>query len=265
MAETKKLKKAERQERILGELRASPAIRISDLAGDYGVSTETIRRDLDELSARGMLSRTYGGAAAHAFAFEPALSDRYKEFVEERQQIGMLAAKAIKPGQVLMIDVGSTTVHFARRISAELRDLTVITNCFGVATALSTNPTMQVIMCPGRYDAREGSVFGADAVAFLERFNANVAVISASGLTSDGPNDVNPNAAAIKRAMMARAESNMLLVDHSKYDLLTLENICPLSRIGLIVTDRAPSGPLGKALKRAGVSVEIAAPGRKAI
>jgi len=265
MAETKRLRKAERQERILGELRASPAIRISDLAGDYDVSTETIRRDLDELSERGMLSRTYGGAAARAFAFEPALSDRYKEFVEERQRVGALAAKAIKPGQVLMIDVGSTTVHFARRISAEQRDLTVITNCYGVATALSTNPAMQVIMCPGRYNAREGSVFGSDTVAFLERFNANIAVISASGLTKDGPNDVNPNAAAIKRAMMARAEANMLLVDQSKYDLLTLENICPLSRIGLIVTDRAPTGPLAKALKRAGVAIEIATPGRKTI
>jgi len=265
MAENKKLKKAERQERILSELRASPTLRISDLAGDYGVSTETIRRDLDELSERGMLSRTYGGAAVRAFAFEPALSDRYMEFVEERQQIGALAAKAIKPGQVLMIDVGSTTVHFARRISAEQHDLTVITNCFGVATALSTNPTMQVIMCPGRYNAREGSVFGSDAIAFLERFNANIAVFSASGLTREGPNDVNPNAAAIKRAMMARAETNMLLVDHSKYDLLTLENICLLSQIGLIVTDRAPSGHLAKALKRAGVAIEVAVPGRKAV
>lgn len=262
MVTSKKLKKSERQERILGELRASPAIRISDLAGEYSVSTETIRRDLDELSLRGMLSRTYGGAAARAFAFEPALSERYKEFVEERQRVGVLAAKAIKPGQVLMIDVGSTTVHFARRISAELRDLTVITNCFGVATVLSTNPTIRVVMCPGRYDGREGSVFGSDAVEFLERFNANIAVISASGLTKEGPNDVNPEAAAIKRAMLSRAAANMLLIDHSKYDLLTLENVCPLPRIGLIVTDRAPSGQLARSLKSAGVPIEVATPGR---
>lgn len=260
-AASRRLRKGERQERILGELRASPAIRISQLAERYGVSTETIRRDLDELGRRGMLNRTYGGASARAFGFEPSLTERHKEHVEERQRIGALAARAIRPGQVLMIDVGSTAVHFARRLSAELKDLTVITNSFGVATVLSTNPTIAVILCPGRYDGREGSVFGSDAVAFLERFNANVAVISASGLTAEGPNDVNPNAAAIKRAMLARAATGLLLLDHSKYDLLTLENVCPLSELDALVSDRAPSAPLARALKRAGVEVEIAGEG----
>jgi DeoR/GlpR family transcriptional regulator of sugar metabolism len=259
MAARKKLRKTERQARILAELRASPAIRISELAGGFGVSTETIRRDLDELSQQGMLSRTYGGAAARPFGAEPTLPERYQEHVEERERVGALAAKAIKPGQVLMIDSGSTNVHFARRLSAELRSLTVITNSFGVATVLSTNPTINVVMCPGRYDPREGGVFGSDSESFLQRFNANIAIISCSGLTSDGPNDVNPNAAAIKRAMMARAETNMLLVDQSKFDLLTLENICVLDRIKLIVADRAPVGELGRALKRCGITVEIAA------
>jgi DeoR/GlpR family transcriptional regulator of sugar metabolism len=258
MAARKKLRKTERQARILAELRASPAIRISELAGGFGVSTETIRRDLDELSQQGMLSRTYGGAAARPFGAEPTLSERYQEHVEERERVGALAAKAIKPGQVLMIDSGSTNVHFARRLSAELRSLTVITNSFGVATVLSTNPTIDVVMCPGRYDPREGGVFGSDSESFLQRFNANIAVISCSGLTPDGPNDVNPNAAAIKRAMMARAETNMLLVDQSKFDLLTLENVCALERIKLIVADRAPAGELGRALKRSGVPIEIA-------
>lgn len=258
MTQMRKLKKGERQERILGELRASPAIRISEMAEDFGVSTETIRRDLDELSQRGMLNRTYGGAAARAFAFEPALSERYKEFVDERQRVGALAARAIEPGQVLMIDVGSTTMHFARRVSAELRDLTVITNSFGVATVLSTNPTIRVIICPGVYDGREGSVFGSETTDFLGRYNANVAVIGASGLTEEGPNDVSPSAAAVKRAMLARAEASMLLVDHSKYGLLTLENICPLSKVGLIITDRSPGGSLAKSLKRAAVPVVVA-------
>jgi DeoR/GlpR family transcriptional regulator of sugar metabolism len=258
MAAKKKLKKTERQARILGELRASPAIRISALAGEFGVSTETIRRDLDELNQQGMLSRTYGGAAARPFGAEPSLSERYKEFVEERERVGALAARAIKPGQVLMIDAGSTTLHFARRLSAELRNLTVITNSFGIASALSTNHTITVVVCPGRYDAREGSVFGSDSESFLHRFNANIAVISCSGLTADGPNDVNPSAAAIKRAMLARAEANMLLLDHSKFDLLTLENVCPLDAIKLIVADRAPTGELARAIKRADLPVELA-------
>ncbi len=76
------------------------------MAGEFGVSTETIRRDLDELNQQGMLSRTYGGAAPRPFGAEPTLSERYMEFVEERERVGVLAARVIKPGQVLMIDSG---------------------------------------------------------------------------------------------------------------------------------------------------------------
>ena len=160
MAGKRKLKKGERQARILGELRASPAIRISALAGEFGVSTETIRRDLDELSHQGMLSRTYGGAAPRPFGAEPTLSERYKEHVSEREQVGAQAARAIKPGQVLMIDSGSTTLHFARRLSAELRELAAITNSCAIAAVLAANPTIRVVLCPGRYDPREGSSAG---------------------------------------------------------------------------------------------------------
>jgi DeoR/GlpR family transcriptional regulator of sugar metabolism len=83
-------------------------------------------------------------------------------------------------------------------------------------------------------------------------------VIGCSGLTPEGPNDVNPAAAGIKRAMLARAESNMLLLDHSKYDVLALENVCSLDAIRLIVADRPPTGELARAVKRAGIAIEIA-------
>jgi DeoR/GlpR family transcriptional regulator of sugar metabolism len=258
MGGRKKLKKGERQARILGELRASPAIRISALAGEFGVPTETIRRDLDELSHQGMLSRTYGGAAARPFGAEPSLTERYREHFEEREAVGTHAARMIKPGQVLMVDAGSTNVHFARRLSAELRELTVITNSCGVAAVLAANPTIRVMLCPGRYDPREGSVFGSDSENFLHRFNANLAVIGCSGLTPEGPNEVNPAAAGVKRAMLARAESNMLLLDHSKFDVLALENICSLDSIRLIVADRPPSGELARAIRRAGAGIEVA-------
>ena len=69
-----------------------------------------------------------------------------------------------------------------------------------VAMALASNPTIAVISCPGRYDAHEGSLTGPDTIAFLGRFNANRAVIGASGLTAEGPNEVNSGAAAVKRA-----------------------------------------------------------------
>jgi len=253
-----KLSKPDRQTRILGELRASSSIRISELAARLNVSGETIRRDLLEMGETGLLSRTYGGAVARPFGFEPAWNERLNEMAEERERIATLAADLIRPGDALMIDSGSTVLHFARRIAADLKDLTVITHSFPVAMALGGNPSFTVIACPGQYDPHEGNVTGAETVDFLERYNVNLAIVGASGVTSDGPNEARAGGAAIKRAMLARAEQNVLLLDHTKFERMNLEVICPLRQIGRMITDRLPAGRLRKALAAAGTEVLVA-------
>ena len=255
MKRPSKLSKPERQQRILAELRVSATIRINELAADLGVSTETIRRDLEEMGQSGLVNRTYGGAVARPLGFEPAWGERFQAMATEREAIGAATARMAQPGEVLMIDAGSTTLHVARRLAMEAKDLTIITNSFAVATALGTNPAMNVIACPGRYDAHEGAVTGPDTLAFLQRFNANRVIIGASGITAEGPNEANSGGAAVKRAMLARAEDRILVVDHSKFDRPNLEVVCPLNGIDRVVSDRAPTGKLAQALKRAGVEV----------
>jgi hypothetical protein len=170
-----RLKRSERFERIVAELRASPAVRISALADEFGVSTETVRRDLDELSRRGLVARTYGGAAVRPMAREPAVNERYRQRVEERSRIGARAAAFVEPGDVLMIDSGSTTSHFARRLAAAAEALTVLTNSINVAAALGQNPKLRVILCPGDYNPREAGVYGPETAAFLRRHHATKA------------------------------------------------------------------------------------------
>jgi DeoR/GlpR family transcriptional regulator of sugar metabolism len=260
MSLSPRLSKKHRQDRILSELRISTTIRISDLAAELDVSTETIRRDLKEMGQGGLIDRTYGGAVARPFGFEPAWNERFTAMTAERERIGGLAAQLVQPGEVLAIDAGSTTLHFARRLAADLRNLTVITNSFVVAMALAGNPSIKVISCPGHYDPHEGCVTGPDTIAFLGRFNANRAVIGASGITAEGPNEVDSAAAAVKRAMLRRSEERMLLVDHAKFDKPHLEVICPLGDIHRLVSDRAPKRELADALRRANVEV-LADPG----
>jgi DNA-binding Lrp family transcriptional regulator len=156
MNEVVKLSKKDRQDRILTELRVSTTIRISDLAAELGVSYETIRRDLEEMGQSGLINRTYGGAVVRPFGFEPAWNERFNAMTEEREKIAATAAGLIEPREVLMIDAGSTTLHFARRLAAEAKNLTIVTNCFAVAMAFSTNPTITVLSCPGQYDSHEG-------------------------------------------------------------------------------------------------------------
>ena len=187
--DTGRLTKKERHEFILSEVRKSAAIRISRLAKRIGVAGETIRRDLIELADAGLINRTYGGATISLVTSEPVISERGLTLVEERARVGRGAAGLIENRQVVMIDGGSTTYEVARNLAQLKRDLVVITNSTGVAAVAGGNPTFRVILCPGTYDSREGSVLGEDTVEFIARFTA-----AAPEIASFGPSPVTPDA-----------------------------------------------------------------------
>lgn len=236
----RKLGKQARRDRIVAELRANPTVRISELARAFGVTTETVRRDVDSLSEEGLVSRTYGGAAVTALAHEPSLDERTAILVEERTRIANRATEFVKPGDVLMVDSGATTAHFVRRLAVEGKDVTLITNSIGHAAVAGTNPAIKVILCPGYYVARERGTYGPEVAEFLRRYRANHAFIGAGGMTLEGPNDVSAELCWVKRAMIERAGECTLLVDHGKFGNLGLEIICPLERVTRVVTDRPP-------------------------
>ena len=254
----RRLSKQERQEQIVAELHIRPAIRASEIAEKLGVHAETVRRDLKDLDRGGLINRTYGGAAVAPLAFEPSLAERDRILVEERRRIGRTAAALIEPGDVLMIDAGSTTIHFARQLAARSINLTVITNSYGVASVLARSSKIRVIVCPGDYHATQGGVHGPDSIAYLRRFNANTAVIGAGGLSAEGPTEFDPSFAAVKRAMLENARDAILLADHSKFGRTMLDLICPLAELSGVVSDLTPGPPLIGALKKARVAVHIA-------
>ena len=252
-----RLTKKERHALILSEVRRSASIRISKLARRIGVAGETIRRDLIELGDAGLINRTYGGATISLVTSEPVISERGLTLVEERARIGRGAAGLVEKGQIVMIDGGSTTYEVARNLSQLKRDLTIITNSTGVASVAGANPTFRVLLCPGTYDSREGSVLGEDTVEFVRRYNADVAIIGASGLSADGPSDMISGAAAVKRAMISRSLSTVLVVTHDKFGRSSLERICGLDDIADIVTDSEPKADLRTAAEQAGTELHV--------
>jgi DeoR/GlpR family transcriptional regulator of sugar metabolism len=251
---TMKLKKRERQNRIIEEIRKNITIRVSVIADMFEVTTETVRRDLQELSQKGLLDRTYGGAAG-SVTQEPAVRMRELFLVEERLQIAESAVSLIKPADVLMIDAGSTNIHFARELSRLDLELNVITNCVPVASILSENRGMSVILCPGEFNNKEDSVIGMETHHFLSKFNANKAVISASGLSTQGITDVNSEASWIKRTMIEHSDVTILLVDQSKFNKQAMEIVCPLEKIDSLVTNAEPDALLREALDMAQVNI----------
>jgi DeoR/GlpR family transcriptional regulator of sugar metabolism len=253
-----KLSKADRQERIVSELRASPTLRVLELATSLGVSTETIRRDLDELGARGLINRTYGGAVRQ-FGPEPSIRERHQMLVPERESIAVAAAKLVQHGDILIIGGGATTTHVARRLAAEKRDLKVFTDSFAVATVLASNPTAEIMICPGRYNGQEGCMFGPETIDYLSRVYANRVILGATGLTEDGPNDADLDAAATYRAMALRAPEAIVVSDHTKFERPAISVYARWSNVTHLVTDAAPEGALLEAMQQAGVDIVVTA------
>lgn len=259
--QTSRLTRKERHELILSEIRKSGAIRISKLAKRIGVVGETIRRDLIELGDAGLINRSYGGATISLVTTEPVITERGLTMVEERARIGRAAAELVENAQVVMIDGGSTTYEVARHLALLRRDLVVITNSVGIAAVAGGNPTFRVILCPGTYDNREGSVLGEDTIEYVRRYNAEIAIIGASGITTDGPCDMISGAAAVKRAMITRSLSTVLAVTHDKFARASLERICSFKDISDVVTDAEPTLDFRGAIEGAGGELHVVGAG----
>jgi DeoR/GlpR family transcriptional regulator of sugar metabolism len=158
-----------------------------------------------------------------------------------------------------MIDAGSTTNQFARRLVVAGRELTVFTNSLPVATTLGQNSSIDVILCPGDLLAEEAAVYGDETVAFLHRFHADRCFIGAGGIAAEGVMDVNRAATGVKRAMLRQSEKAHLLIDHSKFDLRLVSIVEPLSSIDALIADEAPTGALAQALAAEQVEIVVAA------
>lgn len=251
-------RKKERRQQILLELKLRPHVRVAELADRFGVSTETVRRDMDALSGDGLIKRAHGGASAPSPAFYPGLDERNRHRLKERERIGRRACHLISAGDTVMIDSGSTTLQLARFLAFEGTPCTVITNSLAVAMTLGESKTVDVVLCPGEYLPRESAVVGTETVEFLQRFNANRCLIGASGLWSGGPSEDVRGFAAVKRAMLKCSEERHLLIDSGKFGHRGRSQVSDLSALSSIVVDTEPDSALFDALTRANVEMLVA-------
>lgn len=254
-----RLSKTVRHQRIVAQLAESPTLRASDLAVALNVSGETIRRDLLDLQEQGLINRTYGGAS-RPFALEPARSDRRRVMIAEREAIAKAVSSMIFPKEVLMLGGGATTYHVARFLAARNSDITVITHDFACASALSTNPTIRVLFCAGRVHAGENYLLGSQTIASINGYEANRAIVGATGVGVRGLYDADEEAGAVYAAMIHRAAEAIVVADHSKFDQLAVAICAPWSALDRFVTDRQPTGALANALREAGTDVVVATP-----
>lgn len=247
-----------RQTQIVEQARQSGRVTVEELSESFQVTPQTIRRDLNELCNRGLLTRVHGGAVpAHSvsnFGYEA----RRTLAAAEKRLIGQRTAALIPNNCSLIINIGTTTEQVARALT-DHSELLVITNNLNVANTLTGNASIEIIIAGGLVRQSDGGVVGEAAVDFIRQFKVDYAIIGVSAIDEDGSLlDFDYREVKVAQAIMQSARQTLLVADSMKYERTAPVRIGHLSQLDMFVTDRPPPPRLRALCREHGVRVEVA-------
>jgi DeoR family fructose operon transcriptional repressor len=251
----------ERQQAIADLVRARGRLSVTDLASEYEVTTETVRRDLSSLERAGVLRRVHGGAVPFnsLTVLEPAVNDRDQARSDEKERIAQ-AALALLPttGGSVLLDAGTTTARLAALLPRDL-ELTVVTNAVPIAGRLAGYANIDLHLLPGRVRTTTHAAVGEDTVAALGQLRIDVAFVGTNGLTvGHGLSTPDASEAAVKRAMVACAHKVVALADSSKVGSERTVRFAELTDVDVLVTDDGIADRDAAALRGADLEVVVA-------
>ena len=229
---------AQRHARILDLARGTGSVAVEALAADLAVTPQTIRRDLNLLARRSMLSRVHGGAVVTSGTDNLDREARRQVAAAAKTAIGAAAAALIPNGASLFINIGTTTEAAARAL-VDHRDLLVVTNNLNVVDILADRPSIKVIAAGGRVRPSDRAVVGALAIDFIRGFKVDHALIGASAIDADGTLlDFDVDEVRVSQTIIAQSRSVILVADASKVGRPAPVRIGGMDAVDLFVTDR---------------------------
>lgn len=242
-----------RHQAILRRVRVQGAVSVQGLAEEFGVSPSTIRRDLALLSRDGLLRRVRGGGSPieqDADSFD--VVDRRS--ADDKDAVAARAAELIEDGQVVCLDIGTTTARLARHLRG--RRLTVITSSLAVVDELRHESAPEVIVLGGVLRSTYQSLVGLLTEQALSQLAANLCFLSTSGVTPSGQVlDTTGIEVAVKRAMLAASDRSVLLADRGKFPGTGLLSVCDSRDIDVLVTNRGADASTLEHMRAAGTEV----------
>ncbi|HWV99727.1 MAG TPA: DeoR/GlpR family DNA-binding transcription regulator [Candidatus Acidoferrum sp.] len=247
----------ERQHRIGEYLQKVEFASLEDIANQVRASVSTVRRDLTVLESEGSVRRTHGGARIVApRSDEFAFSARDTHQLTEKEMIGRACAEIILPNQSVIIDAGTTAYHVAKYLESKAPQL--ITNSLPVANLFASANRQEVVVSGGVIYPRLGVLVGPLAVDAFLKIHADVAVMSAGGISLEGITNSHGLLIDIQRAMIQGAQKVIFCFDHTKFNRKSVLPLCDLDCVDVIVTDSAAPGDLVRALRERGIEVILA-------
>ncbi len=243
---------------ILELARQRGRVDVEWLSGQFDVTPQTIRKDLNDLCDRQLLQRVHGGAIYPSGVTNFAYDSRRMLAADSKQLIGQAAAQLIPDNSSVILNIGTTTEQVALALRRH-QGLMVITNNINVANILRDAPSAEVVIAGGVVRHSDGGIMGEATVDFVKQFKVDFAVIGASAIDKDGTIlDYDFREVKVSQAIIAHARRTILVADNLKFERSAPVRIADLSMIDVFVTDIEPAKEIVDLCRNSGVELIVA-------
>jgi len=252
---------SQRRLQISELVRQHGSVQVSSLAQRFGVSLQTVRKDLRYLAERGVMARAYGGgidsSAVGVNQSEPHYEAKRTTHLEEKRRIGARAAALVRPGDTIAIDSGTTAIQLAEALPDI--DITVVTNDFGVLTALSPKANINLVMLGGELRRKNMAFYGGLTVEALGALHVDLLFLGVDGFDLErGITTHYEPEAMLNRKMVEAARVVVAITDSSKFGKICLHRIIPVSGLDTLITDTGTPADVAQACQALGVELLLA-------
>lgn len=255
---------SERQSEIRRRLERSERVIAGDLAREFGISEDTIRRDLREMAAAGECVRVYGGAISNKAKFVP-LQNRFDVQVEQKRLLAQKSVEVLERGMFVFLDVGSTNLAMCPYFPTNL-DLTIATNSPQIAAALMANTGIKLITIGGKIDAGTGAAISAVAVQEAARLHPDLLIMGACGLDiKSGVSAFDQDDAFFKQTISANSGKVVVPLLNDKIGTVAPFSVIPLQQCDYFVVEHSLAEEIATSLKSPKTTILRAAKGNAKI
>ncbi|MCI1982470.1 MAG: DeoR/GlpR family DNA-binding transcription regulator [Oscillospiraceae bacterium] len=247
--------KINRLDQIEQYITANQTVSLDKLCEVFGISKNTVRRDINDLVKKGNVRKVYGGVTAEKRSLVP-FEERNIKSRKEKQIICQKAAESVNDGDVIYIDSGTTTANLVDFLKG--KNITILTQSLNVVLNALPYSELKIFLLGGNL-IRDTNSFSILNMNILERYNINKAFMAAAGLSiENGVTNSSPLEYEIKKSIVKKSDKSYLLADHSKFGNSSLMTFCRLEDISCIVTDREPPKKFLSFFEKHSIELKIA-------
>jgi DeoR family transcriptional regulator, aga operon transcriptional repressor len=252
---------SQRRLQISELVRQHGSVQVTALARRFGVSMQTVRKDLRYLAERGVMARAYGGAidsnAVGGSQAEPPYEAKRTVHLEEKRRIGQRAAALVKAGDTIAIDSGTTAIQLAEALPNI--DVTVVTNDFGVLTALTPKSNINIVMLGGELRRKNMAFYGGLTVEALGALHVDMLFLGVDGFDLErGITTHYEPEALLNRKMVEAARLVIAITDSSKFGKICLHRIISVGELNTLITDSSAPEEIRQASQQLGFGLLLA-------